>query len=462
MSKIQYAGEFKLEELKIISSSGNVVDLSKSVMQIDLYESIFKNSISGSILIADTNNMVNNLPIIGQEYITLKVSTPSIENEAIDFTKHVFQVFQINARSDLTKGTEIYELHLTTSEFLRGERTKVSKSFTNTPHAIVESVLRDPLYLNSKKSLFVEESDQIKRLISPLMSPFRFISRICKDSFSTNGSPHYLFYETTKGFNFRTIENLYQQPTIGTYDTGDIGTLESKTQNIEVEMKRIIEFSRSSNSDMAMSIMTGMLASKIVTHDIYNKTFGVKNYGYFNDFTKYSRLNYNDSSKDNPVYNEIPLDEFGNTLESFDDAVVYVHPTSITPTGADAQHMNSDNTQNYSANRVADSLLTRRAKLAELSHTETLNLILQGNTTLFAGRMIDVNLTVTGIQHDTNSFDKFYSGKYLITDLKHTFNFVADRHEIAVSCAKETLNEKLPLNRVVSEPKPKSGKTIIL
>ena len=227
-------------------------------------------------------------------------------------------------------------------------------------------------------------------------------------------------------------------------------------------MKRIIEFGRSSNSDMAMSIMTGMLASKIVTHDIYNKTFGVKTYGYFNDFTKYSRLNYNDSSKDNPVYNEIPLDEFGNTLESFDDAVVYVHPTSITPTGADAQHMNSDNTQNYSANRVADSLLTRRAKLAELSHTETLNLILQGNTTLFAGRMIDVNLTVTGIQHDTNSFDKFYSGKYLITDLKHTFNFVADRHEIAVSCAKETLNEKLPLNRVVSEPKPKSGKTIIL
>jgi len=86
MSKIQYAGEFKLEELKIISSSGNVVDLSKSVLQIDLYESIFKNSISGSILIADTNNMVNNLPIIGQEYITLKVSTPSIENEAIDFT----------------------------------------------------------------------------------------------------------------------------------------------------------------------------------------------------------------------------------------------------------------------------------------------------------------------------------------------------------------------------------------
>ena len=61
---IQYAGEFDVLELTLYSSSGVVVDLSKSAMEVNLFEDVFKNSMSGSILTYDTENLIMNMPVI--------------------------------------------------------------------------------------------------------------------------------------------------------------------------------------------------------------------------------------------------------------------------------------------------------------------------------------------------------------------------------------------------------------
>ena len=89
-NSLQYAGEFILERCELISSSGVAADISKVVVEINIFEDIFSNSLTGSIIITDTNNLADNMPIIGQEYISLKVVTPSLRGEAIDFTKNVF------------------------------------------------------------------------------------------------------------------------------------------------------------------------------------------------------------------------------------------------------------------------------------------------------------------------------------------------------------------------------------
>ena len=49
MSSIQYAGEFLLKELKIHTSSGTVLDITKQVASVDLYEDVFSTAISGEI-----------------------------------------------------------------------------------------------------------------------------------------------------------------------------------------------------------------------------------------------------------------------------------------------------------------------------------------------------------------------------------------------------------------------------
>ena len=99
MAEIQYAGEYQLEEIKLFSSSGNIIPLNGLMVTLNLFENIFSPSMSGSITILDTNSIVLNMPVIGQEYLSFKIKTASLDGEGtdiIDFTENVFSIYKIN------------------------------------------------------------------------------------------------------------------------------------------------------------------------------------------------------------------------------------------------------------------------------------------------------------------------------------------------------------------------------
>ena len=85
---IQFAGEFNLDTLKLYSSTGVFADISNSVISIDINENIYQSSVIGTILVGDSNNLIEKLPITGQEYVDLKISTPGVgkSEHSIDFT----------------------------------------------------------------------------------------------------------------------------------------------------------------------------------------------------------------------------------------------------------------------------------------------------------------------------------------------------------------------------------------
>ena len=155
MSGIKYAGEVELQKLVLISSSGTAIDLTELIITINMYESLFSHAMSGSILIADTNNLSVNLPIIGQEYLSIKLNTPTLENNAIDYSENVFVVYKINKRQSDSL-MQVLELQFTTPEMLKSNRIRVSKSYTDTIDNITEDILTNERYLNTKKDLFIE------------------------------------------------------------------------------------------------------------------------------------------------------------------------------------------------------------------------------------------------------------------------------------------------------------------
>ena len=113
MSGIKHAGEVELQKLVLISSSGTAIDLTELVININIYESVFSHAMSGSILIGDTNNLSVNLPIIGQEYLSLKLNTPTLEDKAIDYSENVFVVYKIKQRESDSL-MQVLELQFTT------------------------------------------------------------------------------------------------------------------------------------------------------------------------------------------------------------------------------------------------------------------------------------------------------------------------------------------------------------
>lgn len=454
MSDIKYAGEVELQELILISSSGTTIDLTELVININMYESVFSHAMSGNILIADTNNLAVNLPIIGQEYLRVKLNTPSLDEQSIDYSENVFVVYKINKRE--AEGLmQVLELQFTSPEMLKSNRVRVSKSYTNTIDNIAEDLLTNSKYVDSKKDLFIEPTSGIRRIVVPNLHPYDILRRLATESISKeNTSPHYLFFENNRGLHFRSLQSLYAQGVNGKYHAGEkasdeeaIGlTNAGESGALMQSIKRIINFSMGTNNDTLLNIKSGMLGSTIISHDIYNKSYDTKTFGYFDNFEDHDRIS------ENPPYNDNPVDEDLNTLGNFTDARIHLHSV---PSDTDTQHYETDTSSyTYSSNRISDSLLSRQSRFAELRSGIGITMEIHGNTTIAAGDMVDIQLPIAGIDHDDDKVDKYYSGTYLITDLRHVFTPRERTHEIIMTLAKDSIPETLPKKTNAIQPQP--------
>ena len=94
MAEIQAVGDFNLSKAEIITSSGLKLDISSSIINITFFEDIGQSAITGQILLQDPAGISSIGPIIGQEYLRLKIQTPTLKDksEIINFTENVLIV----------------------------------------------------------------------------------------------------------------------------------------------------------------------------------------------------------------------------------------------------------------------------------------------------------------------------------------------------------------------------------
>ena len=460
-SGIQYAGEYTLESVRLFASSGNIIPLNGLTVSISLFENIFSPTMSGTITLLDANSIVSNLPIIGQEFLSFKIKTASITEEGtsvIDFTKNPFSVYKIDQRIEGTN-SELITLHFASPEMLRNLRTRVSKSYTNTIDNIAIDVIQNSRYINSKKDLFIEETVGVRKIISPNSNPFTFIQKLSSEAISkNNGSPFFLFYENKEGFNFRSLDSLYAQPITAEYNTGEFYHQESSgtvVKNVLEEYSRPISHEMVAVNDTVSNVRGGLLASDLITYDIYSKKYERKNFRYFNNFNDYGRLG------NSPIYNTNFIDEFDNTVDNFTNANIHLHPTSKN-NGSDAQHYVLDPTAKnikslYSPNGIENTLLPRQSKFVELNKGVSLNVKVHGSTNISVGQIIQFNKQTVGNANESGDFDPYYTGRYIISNLRHIFDLAPKKeHSIVMSLVKDGYEQELEQNTAAREPKKRS------
>ena len=460
-SGIQYAGEYTLESVRLFASSGNFIPLNGLTVSISLFENIFSPTMSGTITLLDANSIVSNLPIIGQEFLSFKIKTASITEggtSVIDFTKNPFSVYKIDQRIEGTN-SELITLHFASPEMLRNLRTRVSKSYTNTIDNIAIDVIQNSRYINSKKDLFIEETVGVRKIISPNSNPFTFIQKLSSEAISkNNGSPFFLFYENKEGFNFRSLDSLYAQPITAEYNTGEFYHQESSgtvVKNVLEEYSRPISHEMVAVNDTVKNVRGGLLASDLITYDIYSKKYERKNFRYFNNFNDYGRLG------NSPIYNTNFIDEFDNTVDNFTNANIHLHPTSKN-NGSDAQHYVLDPTAKnikslYSPNGIENTLLPRQSKFVELNKGVSLNVKVHGSTNISVGQIIQFNKQTVGNANESGDFDPYYTGRYIISNLRHIFDLAPKKeHSIVMSLVKDGYEQELEQNTAAREPKKRS------
>jgi len=92
MAGLNAVGDFELSKAELITSSGMVIDLSASIINITIFEDTTMSSLTGDILLQDSFALTSVGPIIGQEYLKLQIKTPSLtdKDQIIDFTEMFF------------------------------------------------------------------------------------------------------------------------------------------------------------------------------------------------------------------------------------------------------------------------------------------------------------------------------------------------------------------------------------
>ena len=139
--RLQKAGDYILDGVLIVVSSGARINVADQVQELNIYESINSPFISGNLLISDNSGIAEALPLLGQERLLFKLRTPSHEG-TVDFNNYHAIIYNIQKRFSSSEREHIIIMNWTTVDHLKNIRTKISASFKGTISDIVQKIVK--------------------------------------------------------------------------------------------------------------------------------------------------------------------------------------------------------------------------------------------------------------------------------------------------------------------------------
>ena len=450
---VQYAGEVEFLEVMITSPDGQSVRLDANsdvtITEINVFEDMFRHSITGNLLITDTKEFINKFPIVGQERLTMKIKTPSpeikkediFEGEIFDFIERRFVINKVQSRDGIATGAQFYELKFISEHALVNSTKKISKSYVNSKSNIgemVEDLLKNELGLPQDK-IFVEPTLGSRSILMQNINPHTFIQNLTKEAISKeDGSPNYVYYENKNGIFFRTLQHMYRQQSRGQFHFGDKATDEEydgkdvDSGKVIQSYRRILDMSLINGHDLLLNAHAGMMGGNVIEQNFYHKRLETKKYNYLDDkyYKKYDRIEGGISER---VYTADSLgDASPDDIENTNTSVI-----PISKSG----NMDMSFELKKTPNKRFDAILERQSRFLELTEGLKIKMDTHGYTGVAVGDIITVNVNTIGGDDNDGNIVKFYSGDYLVKELRHTFSPPVKTHIMTMVVVKDGLAE---------------------
>lgn len=419
--QIRFAGDVDIELVQITSTSGFYQNVANQVIGIQIFEDIFSPFITGTLIIKDSLDLLNIFPFAGEEYLTLKISTPSLKEGSIS---GIFYIFKMSNREIVGDRSVIYELHFITKEAVVDLNKRISRSFSGKPSEIAQVLLEDKdVGLQSTIPINIEETSNDLKFISNFWSPVRCMNYLCEHSLNSNQNPSYLFFQNRAGLNFVSLDTLYKVDYIVeefTYDNFVRDTKENgdDAKNIVQDYRRIRRLAVPTVFDYFDRVRSGMIGSKQYSFDIISKNVAITNYDMLEDFPRNGHTNkFPYITKDIPFrYNA----KIVNHQRHFDNFTGFGDSSNA-------------------------KFLQKRISLMKATDAGKLEITVPGRTQYTVGQKILINVdkmepNVDRKQTDEETIDKMLSGAYIIGAINHFID--REKHE----CVMEVFKDSLFLN----------------
>lgn len=421
---ISQSTQFEITELAIVSKFGRI-DVSAIFEELNIFDSALVPCISGNILIKDGVGLSNKLMLDGSEFIDIDISKDK-KNKLLNFKK-TFRIFKQSDRKSINQNSEAYILHFVSEEMIYSEQQKISQAYTGQYSKIAFSVLND--YLKVKKNrIDIEESKGIYNVVVPLLSPIDTMNWLVKRSVSQNDTADYLFFENIRGFNYVSLNKLYQQPSIATVNF----STKNLSDNIGTEFLGVTSYNISSSFDVLENTRNGYYSNRFVGFDVLTRTLVETNLGQINNY-KGKHLNANpniflSTNREGKDAAHMPFSRV--SLYPFQ---LYRNVQSYVKTYDNNKSLMIDETHKYIPQRKAilKNLMTRRMTIS-----------LPGNFFISSGFILDVDAHSFSVSADpTQTTDKTISGKYLILATRHVIT--PQQHETHCELVTDSINTGL-------------------
>ena len=385
-----------LKECKLVPTEGSSLkqefEISAGNPLISYYESIKSPAISLTLTFLDVDQLVSREGITGGEYLSLKVKKEGHDDFEIKSDKHFLM---LNSVKDVSTSSskQVATLEFVSVEAIINETARVNKKYTGNVTQTVKELLKGRRGIETKKNLDSDRASNSYSFVGNLKRPFDTIQWLCSKTQSSKDGYGFLFFETVDGYVFKSIEKLLKQKPI------EYKKSELPDQNSEPNDFRIIENNLDQTNDIGINCRMGMYANKTIYINVDNATYKTVDF-------RVEDLKLKKSPK-------LP-----NKLERVPTRLML----RVLDKGALQKGSKRKEIQKENELAIYQSKSYARANLI---FSQSMSIVIPFNPDLRAGQMLDLKFPLRkGSDQETTTYgkdsDDDVSGKYLISELKHT------------------------------------------
>lgn len=503
-------GDISIERVDLTRAADNAtLDLRPFVVEINIYEDIFSPSLYGNLVVRDAVNLIGTFPIMGDETLHLSLSTPFDQStqfspskeDPINKIQKSFAVYAVKNRVLEEHKEQLYVIHFCSQEAIIDNITKICKKYEGTTDEIAKEIWGEyfsdrgdgqsiaryynitgqettdasgtktntPTIVSSDPTTFVISGTPHQSSLSfvPAMwTPFECINWLAKrtvgkkidDIPGDRLTSNYLFYETTKGFYYTSLEDLIHAQLKENNVFSDFIFTQKKSRNedraFELGYAHVEDLRFKTNMDIIQSQSLGHFTSSLYAFDMVKKEYKLYYYDHVYGFKDGIHMESYKMTDGNAVLKDRKTNEYTNMMFPVD---VYRSAESkpiVATIHKGVLDSDSDDNIDLHPNKFVSQ---RLSSLLDIS-TVKLEIVVPGRTDAEVGRLARLYFPSVGNVDRTETspakWDPLVSGIYMMTAIHH--HITKYRHTMTVELAKDSYATPIYPDIVIPEDIPGS------
>jgi len=399
-----------IDKFQINSNKSGQVDLTGGITELRYYESILEPTVRVTVQYTDTGSsyqdktVLEGLPIVGTEQCNIKMKDNADNEIEVDM-----YVDKVNPISETAKNTVVM-LGLVSKEHIQNQLVRVNKRFDGKLSDHVNEILTNSTYIGTQKDVDIEETQNNYNFIGNNKKPFYTCTWLAKKGVPNTTSPGntagYFFYETNKGFKFKSIDSLMGQEKKRKFIFNE--TPDSRGANIPKGYDgKILESSADNSFDVQSKFEGGAYSTRIVLFNPFDCVYQVVKPN-SRETESNLELGGNELPVLNKEFNQGRIDDFSRTTYMLID-------TGTIPTGSTEQQIDKSKEKNFDPANVLNQASMRYNQLFTLTREVTI----PGDFGLNAGDTVFIDIPSAEKDKNNQNPNQEVGGLYIISDLCH-------------------------------------------